>query len=163
MSEIAIRRGTAEDASLITDLIKKMVIEMTNYGGHAVNTSLDVWALMESDVRANCACHEYIYLIAQHQVHSAEVVGIAAANIESLEDIFVAKKRLHIGALYTTPNARHHGVARQLLHYLIKWGQQMSVEEIELNVLVANPARQLYEQFGFRPREISMARNLEHY
>src|SRR5512139_4064834 len=161
MLQIAIRRGIAEDASLITDLIKKMVIEMANFGGHAVNTSLDVWASMESDVRVNCACQDYIYLIAEHQVHSVEVVGIAAANIESLEDIFVVKKRLHIGALYTTPNVRRHGVGRQLLHYLIKWGQQMNAKEIELNVLVANPARQLYEQFGFRPLEISMARSLE--
>jgi GNAT superfamily N-acetyltransferase len=163
MLEIEIRRGTAEDASLITDLIKKMVVEMANYGGHAVNTSPDVWASMESDVRANCARQEYIYLIAEHPLRTTEVVGMAAANLESLEDIFLAKNRLHIGAIYTTPNARRHGVARQLLHHLLKWGQQMNAIEIDLNVLVANPARQLYEQFGFEPREISMTRNLENY
>jgi GNAT superfamily N-acetyltransferase len=161
MFEIEIRHGTAKDATLITDLIKKMVVEMENYGGHLVNTSPEVWSLMESNVRVNSACPEYIYLIAERPLRKPEVVGMTAANLEPLEDIFLHKKRLHISAVYTVPNARHHGVARQLLQHLLKWGQQMNVREIDLNVLVANPARQLYEQFGFKPWEVSMIRNLE--
>lgn len=161
MLEIEIRRGTPEDAGLITDLIKKMVVEMVNYGGHAVNPSPEVWASMESDVRTKSTRQEYIYLIASHSLRTTEVIGMAAANLESLEDIFLARKRLHIGAIYTTPNARRHGVASQLLRHLLKWGQQMNAKEIDLNVLVANPGRQLYEQFGFEPRELSMTRSLE--
>jgi ribosomal protein S18 acetylase RimI-like enzyme len=161
MLEIAIRRGTAGDASLITELIKEMVVEMTNYGGYTVNTSPDVWTSTESEVRTNSACQEYIYLLAQQPLHTTEVVGMAAGSIEVLEEIFVAEKRLHISALYTIPSARRHGVARQLLYNLLEWGKQMNAREIELNVLVANPARQLYEQFGFMPREISMTRNLK--
>ena len=161
MLEIEFRRGTTEDASIITDLIKKMVTEMANYGGHSVNNSPDAWTSMESEVRANSARQENVYLIAIQASATPAVVGIATANIESLENIFVPKRRLHIGAIYTIPNARRHGVARQLLQYILEWGQQMNVSEIDLNVLVANPARYLYEQFGFEPHEISMTRKLE--
>jgi len=156
MLEIAIRRAAAEDASLITDLIKKMIVDMESYGGYPVNTSPGVWDSLESNVRANCLRQEYMYLIAEHPLHHAEVYGMAAANLESLEDIFISQKRLHISALYTTPTARRQGVARQMLQRLFQWGQQLNVKEIDLNVLVANPARNLYEQFGFKPREISM-------
>jgi GNAT superfamily N-acetyltransferase len=161
MLEIEIHHGKAEDANLIADLIKKMVVEMENYGGDSVNTAPDVWDSMELDIRAKSTRQDYIYLLAIHPSSTPTVVGMAAANIESLEDIFVSRKRLHIGAIYTVPHARSQGVAKQLLAYLLKWGQQMSVHEVDLNVLVANPARYLYEQCGFEPHEISMTRKLQ--
>ena len=36
----------------------------------------------------------------------------------------------------------------------------MNAAEADLNVLVANPARRLYEQLGFQPHEISMVKKL---
>ena len=42
MLQIEIRQGTAEDAQLITDLIRCMVTEMALYGGHTVNDSPEV-------------------------------------------------------------------------------------------------------------------------
>jgi GNAT superfamily N-acetyltransferase len=161
MLELEIQHGKAENANLITDLIKNMVIEMEDHGGYSVNRSPNVWNSIESDVRANSTRQEYIYLLAIHTSFSPTAVGMAAGNIESLENIFVSKKRLHIGAVYTVPNARRQGVAKQLLEYLMKWGQQMNVDEVDLNVLAANPARHLYQQFGFKPHEISMIRKLE--
>ena len=161
MLELEFQRGKAENASLITDLIKNMVVEMENYGGYSVNHSPNVWESIESDVRANSARQEYIYLLAIHTSFSPTVVGMAAGNIESLENIFISNKRLHIGAIYTVPHVRRQGVAKQLLEYLMKWGQQMNISEVHLNVLADNPARHLYKQFGFDPHEISMTRKLE--
>jgi len=36
----------------------------------------------------------------------------------------------------------------------------MNAAEADLNVLVANPARRLYEHLGFQPQEISMVKKL---
>jgi GNAT superfamily N-acetyltransferase len=87
-------------------------------------------------------------------------VGIAAAHIEPLENIFAAKTRLHLSAVYTVPRARCQGIARQLIQKVLEWGQRMNAAEADLNVLVANPARRLYEHLGFQPQEISMVKKL---
>ena len=112
------------------------------------------------DVGANSARHEHTYLIASDGSQAQTTIGIIAANIEPLGDVFLAKTRLHISAIYTIPSARRQGVARQLIQEVIKWGQQLNAEEVDLNVLVANPARRLYEQLGFQPHEISMVKKL---
>jgi GNAT superfamily N-acetyltransferase len=160
MLQIHIRRGTVEDALLITDLIKSMVTEMALYGGHAVNDSPEVWSSMADLVKANVARQEYIYLLATHGAPTHTTVGMAAANIEPLDGIFAAKTRLHFSAIYTVPSARRQGVARQLIQEALEWGQCMNAAEADLNVLVANPARQLYEHLGFQPHRISMVKKL---
>lgn len=160
MLQIGIRRGTAEDAMLITALIKDMVEEMALYGGHAVNNGPEVWSSMAELVKANSARPEYVYLIASSGSPVQTTVGIAAAYIEPLDNVFVAKTCLHLSAIYTVPSARRQGIARQLIQKVLEWGQCMSAAEANLNVLVANPARRLYEELGFHPREISMVKKL---
>ena len=160
MLEIEIQRGKVEDANRITDLIKNMVFEMENYGGYSVKRSPKFWDSIESEIRANSARQDYIYLLAIQASISPSPVGMVAGNIEPLENIYIPHKRLHLSAIYTVPHARRKGVAKQLLEYLLHWGQQMNVNEVDLNVLIDNPARYLYEQFGFKPHEISMTKKL---
>ncbi len=160
MAQINIRHGTAEDAVLITDLVKSMVTEMMLYGGHVVNDSPEIWSSMAELVRANCARQGFLYLIASDELLAQATVGMVAAYTEPLENLFAAKTRLHLSAVYTIPNARRQGIARQLIQRALEWGQRMNATEADLNVLVANPACQLYEQLGFRPREISMVKKL---
>jgi GNAT superfamily N-acetyltransferase len=88
-------------------------------------------------------------------------VGFAAANLGSLDTIFAAKKRLHISAVYTEPNVRRQGIARQLIQKALDWGRHMNAEEADLNMLVASPSRRLYEHLGFQEHEISMVMNLD--
>jgi ribosomal protein S18 acetylase RimI-like enzyme len=160
MLRLDIRHGTAKDAILITAFIKDTVMEMALYGGHTVNNGPEVWSSMAELVEANSARPEYIYLIASSGSPVQTTVGIAAAYIEPLDAVFVAKTRLHLSAIYTIPSARRQGVASQLLQKVLEWGQRMGAAEAHLNVLVANPARQLYEELGFQPREISMVKKL---
>ena len=160
MLQIEIRKGTAKDAQVTTDLIKKMVLEMAQYGGHPVNDSPSVWSSMEELVKANCIRQEYLYLIASHRSSVSRIVGMAAAEIKPLDNIFLGKIRLHLSAIYTVPDARHQGVARQLIQHVLEWGQQMNAAEADLNVLVANPARRLYEKLGFEPHEMSLIKKL---
>lgn len=160
MQTIKIRTATAEDTNLITQLIKNMVIEMENYGGYSVNRSQDVWESMELEIRENFTRPESIYLVAIDSSINSTVIGMAAGNLEQLENIFNPRKRLHISAIYTVPHMRGHGVARKLLEYLLDWGEQMNASEVDLNVLIANPARFLYEKFGFESQEISMIKKI---
>jgi len=160
MLQIDIRHGTAEDAVLIADLIRDMVVEMALYGGHTVNTSLKIWSSVAEIVKVNSARPEYIYLIASQRSPVQTIIGLAAANIEPLDSIFAVNTRLHFSAIYTVPSARRQGVAQEMIHKALEWGQYMNAVEADLNVLVANPARQLYKQLGFQPHEISMVMGL---
>ncbi len=112
-------------------------------------------------VKANSGRTDYIYLIAGFRSPAQTTVGFAAANLESLDNIFAAKKRLHISAVYTDPNVRRQGIARQLIQKALDWGRRMDAEDADLNVLVANPSHRLYERLGFQPHEISMVMKLD--
>lgn len=160
MLPIDIRQGTAKDATLISNLIKDMVGEMALYGGHAINHSPNIWYQVAERVKVNSTRREYLYLIASHGAPPQTTVGLLAANIEPLEAIFTATSRLHLSAIYTVPNARQQGVAGQLIQTALEWGRQMNTTEADLNVLVGNPARRLYERLGFQPHEISMVKKL---
>ncbi|MBN2362697.1 GNAT family N-acetyltransferase [candidate division WOR-3 bacterium] len=159
-NQIEIRTGTIEDVAVITDLIRNMVLEMENYSGHRVDKSNSVWIAMEKNVRSNIYSIEHIFLIAYHESQKDDVIGMVSADIEPLDSIFVEKKRLHLSAVYVEPNARRKGVAEQLIGKMLEWGQQMNVEEVDLNVLVSNPAKQLYEKLGFKPNEISLVKKM---
>ena len=111
-------------------------------------------------VNANCARSEYIYLIASRSSPVQTIIGLAAANIEPLDSIFAVKTRLHISAVYTVPSARHKGVAKRLIPEVLDWGRQMNAVEADINVLVGNTARRLYDQLGFQAHEISMIKAL---
>jgi ribosomal protein S18 acetylase RimI-like enzyme len=137
-----------------------MVTEVALYGGHTVNDSPEVWSSMAELVKANSDHTDYVCLIASFRSPVQTTVGFAAANLESLDNIFGAKKRLHISAVYTDPNVRRQGIARQLILKALDWGRRMNAEEADLNVLVANPFRQLYEHLGFQQHEISMVMKL---
>ena len=160
MLQIDIRRATADDAVLVADLMRSMVVEMTLCSGHSVNTSPEIWSSVAELVKANSARPEYIYLVAGQGSPVQTILGLAAANIEPLDSIFACKNRLHFSAIYTVPSARRQGVAKRLIEQVCHWGWQMNAVEADLNVLVANPARRLYEQLGFQPHEISMVKTL---
>ncbi len=160
MLHINIRHGTEEDTILITGLIKNMVKEMALYGGHMVNDSPEVWSSMAEQVKENATHPEHIHLIASSGTPTQTTVGILVGNIEQSESIFVAKPRLHISAIYTVPTARGQGVAKRLIQKVLEWGQRMNASEAHLNVLMANPARRLYEHLGFQVDEISMVKSL---
>jgi GNAT superfamily N-acetyltransferase len=160
MLQIDIRQGTAEDAALITDLIRAMVVDMALYGGHALNHSPEAWSAMREQVKVSCGRPDFIYFIASHGSPVKRIAGLAAANIEPLEAIFAAKTRLHLSTVYTIPPLRRQGVARQLIEKVLEWGREMKAEEADLNVLAASPARRLYEGLGFQVHEISMVMKL---
>jgi GNAT superfamily N-acetyltransferase len=83
-----------------------------------------------------------------------------AARIVGLTEAFAPKKTLHISAVYVVPAHRRHGMARRLLEAALDWGRQAGCVEADLNTLVHNPARALYERLGFTAFELKMVRRL---
>jgi GNAT superfamily N-acetyltransferase len=148
MLQIDIRQGTAEDAPLITDLIKAMVVDMALVGGHAASLSSEAWSAMAEHVRASCGRPNYIYLIASHGSPVQTTAGLVAAYVEPLEDIFVAKTRLHFSTVYTLPSMRRQGVARQMIEKVLEWGRQMKADEADLNVLAVLAFRPMKFQWS---------------
>jgi ribosomal protein S18 acetylase RimI-like enzyme len=162
MLSLDIRSATEQDADLITSLIRRMVTEMAQFDGHPVNGSPQVWSRMVDLVKANCLRQDHAYLIASTNAMPGEAVGMVAAQIEILEEIFAAGPRLHLSAIYVIPAYRRQSVASRLIRGALEWGSQMEVEAADLNVLLANPARQLYERLGFQPSEVRMVKKLNY-
>jgi GNAT superfamily N-acetyltransferase len=160
MPEIEIRSATAQDSDLIIDMIRCMIIEMTAYGGHDINDSPNVWDSMKDLFKDNCLRQDHIYLIANIPIQAGETIGMAAAHIESLEELFASRPRLHLSAIYVIPAYRHQGAAKRMIKEVLGWGCRMGIYEAELNVLLANPARQFYESLGFQPSEVRMVKKL---
>jgi GNAT superfamily N-acetyltransferase len=76
------------------------------------------------------------------------------------EAVFEPARILHIHALYVDPDHRRRGIGRALLQTAFEWGRTAGCTATELNVLVSNPARTLYEGLGFRAFQTEMVRDL---
>jgi len=76
----------------------------------------------------------------------------------STAPVFEPKQILHIHAVYLLEAHRRKGIGQALLEAILDWGQKSDCVEAELNTLVRNPARSLYEKLGFSEFEIKMIR-----
>ena len=155
-----IREATAADAPVISRFLRCMLEEMASLGGHAVSGEAQVWAEMEARIRQQLASPEHLYLLAEAPAEPGTPIGLAEARAGELAPLFVARRVLHIHSLYVVPAQRRKGVGRALLEALLEWGRSLGCVEAELDTLVANPARHLYEKAGFRASEIEMRRRL---
>ena len=133
---------------------------MELFGGYAINHSSQTWTSFAQQVKQKTVRQDYLFFIAEYGLPEPNPVGMTAAFIVPLEFFHVSLKRLHISAVYTVPGVRHKGVGRQLVERACEWGLGLGAVEADLNVLVNNPARSLYEQLGFQSHEISMVKKL---
>jgi aminoglycoside 6'-N-acetyltransferase I len=83
-------------------------------------------------------------------------VGIVEASVVSSYEIYRPKSVLHIRSLYVKPSSRGQGIGRKLLEAALEWGRGKGCQEVDLNVLLSNPARKLYESLGFTGFELKM-------
>ena len=83
-------------------------------------------------------------------VDDGELVGYAAASVESSAPVFAAGERLHVGELYVREPYRGEGVAGDLLDRVDATAAARDCERVTLDVDVANErARAFYEKRGF--------------
>jgi GNAT superfamily N-acetyltransferase len=79
-----------------------------------------------------------------------DLVGYAAASVESSAPVFAAGDRLHVGELYVREPYRGEGVAGNLLDRVEETAAARGCERVTLDVDVGNErARAFYEKRGF--------------
>ncbi|AXQ23044.1 GNAT family N-acetyltransferase [Acinetobacter wuhouensis] len=76
-----------------------------------------------------------------------QIIGVLIFHID---DDLGAKPQAHLYGFYVETAFRHQGIATQLLHAAIQYGQQY-VDKIVLSVIAVNAsAIQLYKKLGFQ-------------
>ena len=94
------------------------------------------------------------YLIAE--AGEGKRIGLAGARINILEGVFAARRIIHISIVYVLPSFRRAGVGSKLISQTLDWGRHVGGDYFDLNVVAGNPARSLYQKFGFSDAAINM-------
>jgi GNAT superfamily N-acetyltransferase len=157
---VSIRRATEADVPRIVEFLRYMLADMAAVGGYPVATDSEQWTNVETDFRDQLQAPDCLHLLAERIDTPPSAVGWAFARSTEREPVFESAHVLHISALYVSPPFRQQGIGRTLLAKVLEWGRSVGCTEAELNVLVDNPARSLYEALGFSAVEIEMTRKL---
>lgn len=79
-----------------------------------------------------------------------ELAGIVSFQREGADRVKLRHKGL-LFRMYVSPNFRGQGLAGLLIQEVIERARQLDgMEQINLTVVTTNPAKRLYERFGFR-------------
>ncbi len=137
MSDIQIRKATAEDAPLIFQFIKELA----------------VYEKMESDVVATVESITGSIFSPESTTHSlictvdGEPVGYAVYFFNY--STWLGKHGIYLEDLYITPKFRHLGAGRKILKYLAAYAVEKGCGRFEWAVLDWNePAIQFYRSVG---------------
>lgn len=156
MSEpgIELRRAGPDDVAVVAALMRKMLEEMSSWGPDAPSADPAAWEAHARVLAQDLASDEHSIALA------GEGTGMVAARLERAHPLFVPAKRLHISAVWVEPGARRQGLARRLLEHAFAWGRAQGCTAVQLNVLLPNPARELYRALGFEELRVEMRRDL---
>ena len=154
---VTFRKAHRSDAAAIVRFLRLMITEMEAMGGYAVARGEDHWSEIEGGVPDRLHSEDRIYLLAE--LDSVQI-GFGEAKYASAMPVFEPKKILHISSVYVTPGYRGQGIGKRLLKALLNRGRGHGCTEVELNVLVGNPARKLYSDLGFTDFEVKMTRRI---
>jgi len=155
MSDIRLRPASVADVATIVTLVRQMLVAMTAYGGAAPATDGQSWIKVRDAVRRDIEGGEACYILAG--TGAGEVVGLASGEIITLGGVFAPERTMHVSTLYVDPSFRRRGLGGRLLGQVLAWGREQRVTRCTLNVLVANPARELYRAAGFEDLEMKMS------
>jgi GNAT superfamily N-acetyltransferase len=134
-----------------------MLQELASMGDPPVSSNADQWAQVQQDISSGVQEPDQLHLLAETVSPYRKPVGWAYARLRDLEPIYEPARVLHISALYVSRPSRRKGIGQVLLQDLLQWGRDSGCVEAELNVLVGNPARALYERCGFSATRIKMS------
>ena len=157
IDSVTIRKANSSDATVIVHLVRLLVTEMEAIGAHAVAAGSDAWSRIEDSAPDRICDEDRMYLLAER---GSVEIGFGEGKVGSTIPVFASKMILHIGSVYVTPEYRDRGIGRQIVEKLLNWGRDRGCSEVELNVLVGNPARKFYRRLGFGGFEVTMTREL---
>jgi GNAT superfamily N-acetyltransferase len=155
-----LREAETGDIDVVAGFLLAMVQEMASFGGHAVAEGHHASAWCHNHVVSGLSDPDLVLLLAESEEPPAAPLGIVEASITEPHPVFEAKRILHLHSLYVDPAHRRSGIGLQLLEAALQWGRDRECVEAELNSLVGNPGRHLYESLGFRVFELELRRSL---
>ena len=138
-----------------------MLQEMVSYGGHSLADGRRVKEWLRECVKQDLQQADSLVLLAITEGKDAHPVGVVVACPMHIEEVFQPKKVLHIHAVYVTPERRREGIGHSLVEATLAWAREKGCVEVELNTLTNNPARHLYEHFGFHEFQVEMRYGLK--
>ena len=159
MRKIIIRKALESDLDIIIEYFKKLGIDMYNYGYYAISSLDKNWAEIKEKIKSNINDTNYIYLIAETSKES-KPVGYAEARFSETFLAFESIKQLHISCVYVEPAHRNIGIGKSIIDELVRIGKERGCKEVELSVLVNNPAFHMYKKMGFNEFTILMRKNI---
>jgi GNAT superfamily N-acetyltransferase len=159
-SKVAVRTAEVADAPIVVQFLREMLQELASMGGHPASRDREQWARLQNEIQNGLQEPSQLHLLAETAGLAPVTVGWAYARIVDREPVYEPARMLHISALFVSRPYRKEGIGQTLLEALLGWGRDSGCTEAELNVLVNNPARALYEELGFNASHIKMARRL---
>ena len=147
MKDIQLRYAVENDCETITYFLQAMLQDMQSAGGHSVNSDEIFWKNHQRKVAEWIIDDRRLFLLAQIGNGNA---GFLEGRINTLTEVFVHKKSIHISAVYVVPGRRKQGIATSLIKEALHWAAEQGCEEADLNVLINNNAKVLYEKIGFK-------------
>jgi ribosomal protein S18 acetylase RimI-like enzyme len=157
---VSIRPVTASDVPTVVAFLRQMLADMATVGGYPVAKDAAQWTSMQTEFLEDLHTPSHLHLLAETGEAPPRTVGWAFARTKERDPVFEPAHVLHISAVYVAPHYRRRGIGRTLLKAVLEWGRSSGCVEAELSVLVDNPARSLYREFGFSEFEIEMTREL---
>ncbi len=132
-----LRQAVVDDAPVLHRLLKALA------AFHGPETAF--WSTPEAIARDGFGPE------ARYESWLAEVQGepVGVATFFLTYSTFKAQACLHLDNLFVEPAFRGRGVARQLLERVRTRAQELRCVRVDLHVYATNPARQVYERFGF--------------
>lgn len=95
----------------------------------------------------------------------SRIVGLLNMVCEEAKDShpFLREPRtIHVHTVIVDQGYRHLGIGRDLLHIAEQWAKEKDANRLGLTVFAFNePARNLYEQFGFQESKFTMVKDLQ--
>jgi ribosomal protein S18 acetylase RimI-like enzyme len=155
-----IRALSGQETDTAVKFLQAMVNEMATFGGHPARGSKQISSWFRDHVRSHMESQDHLFLIAELTMPSRHMVGILEASIAGLHPVFKPRTSLHVHSIYVAPKHRRSGVARKLVEEAFAWGRKKGCVEADLNVLKHSPAKELYEDLGFRVFQTELRREL---
>lgn len=78
---------------------------------------------------------------------SDDIVGLAIFH--SAYSIWTARRGLFIDELSVSPRVRGNGIGQRIVQEVASIAEERGCENLEINVVHANPAKNFYDRFGF--------------